>query len=66
MQTLEKSMKFSHQIGIPYRSFFAVWMQLYAFHLFLHKTLAVTVLNNGVKALKFRCFKVACFAWHCT
>ena len=32
MQTLEKSMKFSHQIGIPYRSFFAVWMQQYAYH----------------------------------
>jgi len=31
----------------------------------LHKKLAVIVLNNGVKALKFRCFKVDCFAWHC-
>ena len=29
------------------------------------KKLAVTVLNNGVKALKFICFKVDCVAWYC-
>ena len=32
---------------------------------FCIKKLAVTVLKNGVKALKFRYFKVDCFAWHC-
>ena len=51
-QTLEKSMKFSHQIEIPHRSFFAVWMQQYAFH-FSRLRFVSGGYNNASRTLTF-------------